>query len=95
MNRLSVRVHPRVNQKRPSITDQDAIKVFNNPITSQRRARTDPPKSVGVGVDGKGRKLEWIAVDEGDGKWLIYHCAPVTQSILRELGLIKGKGKRR
>jgi len=82
-----VRVHPRVTQKRPEITDADVLKVFHNAMKAQGRAGTDPLQLVGFGIDDNGRTLEWVAAEEGSNRWLVYHCSSISPAILTELGL--------
>ena len=38
-------------------------------------------------MDGKGRLLQFIAVEEAPGAWRVFHAMGVTKSVLRELGL--------
>jgi len=91
-----VRVHPRVHIKRPDITDDDARAAFSleRRVRAQTRVGTVPPVLVGVGLDMSARHLEWIAAPQEPNGWLIYHCAPETNSILQELGLTTKRRKR-
>ena len=83
---MDIRVHPRVTAKRPEIGDADVRAAFTSALSKVART-TDPVKYVGVGIDERGRLLEFIAVETGPDCWLIYHCAPPSKSILKELGL--------
>ena len=89
---MKIVVHPRVADKRPEIEPGDVLSAYAAPVASQPRLGTDPPQYAGIGVDGKGRTLEWVGAEIGDGDLLIYHCMPATTKMRRELGL---EGKRR
>lgn len=83
---MRVQVHPRVTQRHPEVTDVDVIKAFEN--TMRHRARdTSPVQWVGVGPDGTGRLLEYIAVENEPDGWLIFHSMPATTKVLIEVGL--------
>ena len=52
------------------------------------RARdTHPIQWVGVGLDRKGRLLEYIAVEDEPDGWLVFHAMLVTRAVLAEVGL--------
>lgn len=40
-----------------------------------------------VGLDRKGRLLEYIAVEDEPNGWLIFHAMLVTRAMLAEVGL--------
>ena len=42
---------------------------------------------VGVGLDRKGRLLEYIAVEDEPDGWLVFHAMLVTRAVLAEVGL--------
>jgi hypothetical protein len=46
-----------------------------------------PPQWVGVGLDGSGRLLEYVAINVGIDRWLVFHAMPATTKVLREVGL--------
>lgn len=83
---MRVSVHPRVNKKRPEIEDADVIQAFENTLSSWTRA-TFPLTLVGVGMDAKGRLLEYIAVENEPYGWLIFHAMPASTKVLIEVGL--------
>ena len=83
---MRVRVHPRIAAKRPEIQPDDVKAAWDACLRSVARD-TDPVKWVGVGLDDHGRLLEFIAIEEGQDDWLIYHAMPVTKSVLAEVGL--------
>jgi hypothetical protein len=85
---VSVFVHPRVVAKRPEVTEHDVETAFQGALRSRSRD-TDPVQWVGVGMDGNGRLLEFVAVEVDDGDWLVFHCMAATKKTLYEVGLRK------
>jgi hypothetical protein len=83
---LRVRVHPRVSAKRPEISDDDVRTAFEEALRSRGR-ETDPIQWVGVGMDRKGRLLEFIAVEDEPDGWLVFHAMVATTKVLNEVGL--------
>lgn len=83
---MRVRVHPRVSAKRPEITEQDVQIAFEEALRSRSRD-TDPVQWVGVGMDRKGRLLEFIAVEDEPDGWLVFHAMVATRKVLKEVGL--------
>jgi len=83
---MRVLVHPRVTLKRPEISEADVIAAFESALRSRARA-TAPVRWVGVGLDGSGRLLEWIAVEQEPDGWLVFHAMPATTKVLKEVGL--------
>lgn len=85
---MSIRVHPRVNRVHPEIEDADAVAAFTDCLRAVPREGTGfPPQWVGVGLDGKGRLLQFVAINEGPDQWLIFHTISATTRVLRDLGL--------
>lgn len=84
---MKVRVHPRVSAKRPDITDADVEAVFERTLRKVPRIDVDPVQWVGVGLDGRGRMLEYIAVETGPDEWLVFHAMSATSKALIEVGL--------
>lgn len=82
-----IEVHPRVNQKRPELSDDEVIAAFEGALKSVARSRTIPLSWVGIGLDNSGRLLEWIAVENEPSGWLIIHAASATKKTLKEVGL--------
>ncbi|PXA77061.1 hypothetical protein DCC24_05560 [Auritidibacter sp. NML100628] len=83
---MRVRVHPRVSAKRPEITEDDVRTAFEEALRSRGR-ETDPIQWVGVGMDRKGRLLEFIAVEDEPDGWLVFHAMVATTKVLNEVGL--------
>ncbi|MCL2787379.1 MAG: hypothetical protein FWD59_02630 [Micrococcales bacterium] len=83
---MGVDVHPRVSQRHPEVSPGDVEVAFDGALRSRARD-TDPVQWVGVGLDGRGRLLEFVAIETAPGQWLVYHAMPVTKSVLNEVGL--------
>ena len=83
---MRIWVHPRIMTKHPEITADDVAAAFADTLASRRRD-TDPVQVVGVGIDGKGRLLQYITVEDAPGAWQVFHAMGVTKGVLRELGL--------
>ncbi|NKY11026.1 hypothetical protein [Cellulomonas hominis] len=84
---MRVTVHPRVQGKRPEIGDADVQAAFAATLRKVARTDTDPMQWVGVGLDGRGRLLEYVAVETGQDQWLVFHAMPATTKVLIETGL--------
>ena len=83
---MRVRVHPRVHQRHSDVEDDDVIAAFEGTLRSRARD-THPIQWVGVGLDRKGRLLEYIAVEDEPDGWLIFQAMLVTRAVLAEVGL--------
>lgn len=83
---MRVRVHPRVAERHPEVTDADVIEAFETTLRSRPRD-TYPVQWVGVGTDAGGRLLEHIAVEDEPDGWLVFHAMPATKKVLIEIGL--------
>ena len=83
---MRVRVHPRVSAKRPEITEEDVVTAFEEALRSRGRD-TDPIQWVGIGMDHKGRLLEFVAVEDEPDGWLVFHSMVATAKVLHEIGL--------
>lgn len=86
---MKVVVHPRVIDRRPNITEGDVLAAVENSLRTVPRLATDPLQWAGVGLDVNGRLLQFVAVELGGPSdcWLVYHAMPVTEKMLREVGL--------
>ena len=84
---MPVRVHPRVSAKRPEITDDDAQAAFAGTLRRIPRFDTEPVQWIGVGLDTRGRLVEWVAIENKADEWLIFHAMPATTKTLIEVGL--------
>jgi hypothetical protein len=38
-------------------------------------------------MDGKGRLVQYVAVNDGPDHWLVFHAVQATTKVLREVGL--------
>ena len=83
----AITVHPRVQRKRPDITDGDAIHAWNNSIMVVNRDYDPPDYYAAVGMDGKGRMLELVGVELEDDSLMIFHAMKLTGKMKDELGL--------
>lgn len=85
---MRITVHPRIHEKRPDISDEDMIAVVQHPLRVRARAG-EPTRWVGVGIDPKGRLLQFIASEQQDGSWHVYHGMHATKPVLSELGFMR------
>ena len=78
----------RVSERHPDVSKEDAATAWSHCIACTPAFDTDPDRYVAVGIDGKGRLLELIAVRKGGGLWLIIHAQhPPQNDIMKRLGL--------
>ncbi len=95
MNR--VYVDDRVETRHPElhITKDDAIAAWYNAIKSRPRLEKNPDEYLAIGIDGKGRMMELVAVRDGDGDFLIYHAfTPPQANAKKELGIVERSSRR-
>lgn len=79
-------VDDRVPRRHPDVSKEDAIAAWENCIASKPRIDKNPNEYIAIGVDGKGRLVELVAIRNGDGDWLIYHAqTPPQENAKREL----------
>ena len=64
------------------------IRAFSAALCSRAR-NTEPVQWVGAGLDARGRLLEFIAIETGPDRWLVFHAMVATKKVLRELGLAR------
>lgn len=83
---MRVQVHSRVTIRHPEVTVDDVRSAFENTLRSRARA-TVPVQWVGVGTDGQGRLLEYIAVENEPDGWLVFHAMLATTKVMVEVGL--------
>ena len=92
---VKVEVHPRINERHPEIFVKDVRDAWENCLSSGCRKRSAFDDYVLVGTDARGRLLEMVAVQKGNGHWLVYHAmTPPSKRVLKELGLT-GEGRLR
>lgn len=73
--------------KRPEITERDARAAFLGALRKAPRLGVTPVQWAGVGVDGRGRLLQYVAAEVGPDEWLVFHAMRVTKKIIDEIGL--------
>lgn len=83
---MLIRIHPRIAAKRPEFADEDVAAAVRGAVRTRWRD-TDPAELVGAGLDPKGRLMQFVAVAEEPGGWLVFHAMPATKRVLREVGL--------
>lgn len=82
-------VHPRVHERHPEISDDDALSAWNNAFEFAKRDTSEKDLYVAVGFDTKGRLIEVVAAREDDGRFLIFHAmTPPSKKTLGELRLM-------
>lgn len=83
---MRVQVHPRVSSRHPEVSVEDVEAAFESTLRSRPRD-THPIQWVGVGTDGRGRLIEYVAVENEPDGWLVFHAMPATVKVLSEVGL--------
>lgn len=82
-----VKVHQRVLNRHPDVTEEDVATAWNNALVMRRR-NFDPPSHIAAaGADTKGRIIEMVGVELEDGGVLVYHAMRLTAKMEEELGL--------
>lgn len=87
--------HDRVETQHPeqNITKDDAVTAWYNAIRSKPRLDKNPDEYLAIGIDGKGRLMELVAIRDEDGDFLIYHAfIPPQDNAKKELGIYR-KGR--
>lgn len=77
-------MHPRVYERHSDMGEEIVLEAWNNTLRSRPRD-TDPVQWVGVGYSG-GRLVEYIAIENLDASWLIFHAMKATRKTLKEWG---------
>lgn len=81
----------RVPERHPDVSKQDAEDAWNNCLISTPAFDVNPDRYLAIGVDGKGRLIELVAIRKKN-VWLIIHGqTPPKESIRRKLGLGRRK----
>lgn len=77
------------------ISKADAVATWDNAIRSRPRIEKSLREYLAIGIDGKGRVMELVAIHNDEGNFLIYHAfIPPTENAKRGLGMSEG-GRRR
>lgn len=85
-----VRVHPRVHKRHPELEEGDVLEAWRNAFADRVRDVESPKRIIrmALGVDGKGRTLEMLAVEADNGEILIFHAmTPPSKKALHEMGV--------
>ena len=87
-----IRVHPRVHDRHPNVSDDDAIHAWRNAIVIKLFDTDESGERLrAVGPDQKGRMLEMTAVELANGDVFIFHAmTPPAKKTYKELGIGKG-----
>lgn len=80
------RIHGRITQRHPELTEDDVLSAWRNAIALVRRETDEKNFYVAVGFDTKGRAIEIVAARDEDGALVIFHAmTPPTKKTLSEL----------
>jgi len=83
-----IHLHPRVINAERKISEANVKNAFQNTLQKLRRwHQGEPPEWVGVGIDDKGRLLQYVANQDSPNSWFIWHCMAATDDVLIELEL--------
>lgn len=77
----------RVTARHPQFSAGDLRSAWIHAWKYMTRLGTDPPQTMAIGYDPKGRLVEMIAFDAGNGRMIMYHANNAQKKFLRELGL--------
>ena len=71
------------------LTENEIRHAWDTPIACrQRNGEDDPPIWIAIGVLPDGRMAELVALEDSQGRWLVFHAmVPPTKKFLRELGM--------
>ena len=87
---VRVMVHKRVHERHPELTEEDVLTAYRNSLRYAQRSDKDDSEYAGIGTDGRGRLVEYVAVVMPEGELLIYHAqTPPGKAMLEELGFVK------
>ena len=83
-------VHQRISQRHGEVLPEDVRFAWEHYFMSAVRVPTE--REVRIRFDLRGRELEMVGVQLGDGSWLVYHAmTPPSKKTKREMA----KKKRR
>lgn len=79
-----ITVHRRILESGRGITEADVKFAFRNGWWRPRDI--EPVEWIGIGPDTQGRDLEYVAIEDPVGEWLVYHAMrPPTRRMKQEL----------
>ena len=85
---MVVRIHGRVCERHPELTEEDVLHAWANAFLVQERFGGGLPMGtlLALGDDPHGRTVEMVGVELEDGSVLVYHAmTPPTRKAQREL----------
>lgn len=91
---MTIEVDARVQRRHPDVAPEDAEHAFAASLASVARTDVDPTQWLGVGPDGNGRLLEYVAIQTGADDWFIFHCMTATKKTMSELRLAPRSNRR-
>ena len=81
-----------MTEKHPNLSNEDVLHAFENYEVCKQRLDKEKYECLGFGFDGRGRMVEFVAVRDEEGDWLIYHAlTPLSENAIEELGLGRRK----
>ena len=81
-----IRVHPRVHERHPDISDENVSTAWENAIALIERRTEEKDFLVAIGFDDKGRLLEMVSTQDYDGVMMVFHAmAPPAKRTLKSL----------
>ncbi len=82
----------RVPERHPDVSKEDAAEAWAHCIACAPAIDVDPDRYIAIGIDGKGRQIELVAVRKDGGLWLIIHAQhPPKHDIRSRLGFERRK----
>lgn len=82
----------RVPERHPDVSKEDAAEAWAHCIACAPAIEVDPDRYIAIGIDGKGRQIELVAVRKDGGLWLIIHAQyPPNHDIRSRLGFERRK----
>ena len=83
---MDVKVHPRVMERHPQLTEDDVLIAWRNAHYEALRPNAPNfPEYLRIGFDGKGREVEMVGTMTTSG-WLVYHAnTPLSARTRREV----------
>ena len=82
---VEIYVNPRIQARHPDMSPATVREAWNTTLRSIPRD-TDPVQWVGVGI-ADGKLIEYIAIENNDETWHIFHAMKASKKTLREVGL--------
>lgn len=84
-NDVEVLVHP--HALKHGLSEEDVVTAWRNPLRCRMRlCDEEPQRWIAIGALADGRMAELVAIETGEGGWLVYHAmVPPTKKFLKEL----------